>query len=263
MAEDGRTPARPTRAAGRYGVRQVFIAVALLLAVFPFATLLLLVEDKWGPLASADFAARDQLHRYALTNPAFVTVMRTASDAGSSWAWQIVVALVVLWLLWRRLWRLAVFAAVTNAGSSLLNTAVKTAVHRTRPVVSQPFVHEPGSSFPSGHAQAAVVGYGVLLLLFLPVMNRLWRRVAVIIAVGMILLIGFSRVALAAHYVSDVLAGFVLGAAWLAAMIALFSAWKVLSGAAPVRPREGLAPEQADQIAPSSTTPSATEDPHP
>ena len=158
---------------------------------------------------------------------------------------------VVIWLLWRRRWRLAIFTVVTTAGSSLLNTAVKMAVHRTRPVVSQPFVREPGASFPSGHAQAAVVGFGVLLLLFLPAMGRVWRRAAVTVAVLMVLLIGFSRVALAAHFVSDVVAGFVLGAAWLAAMTAIFRAWTVMSGDAPVGPDQGLQPGQANQIAPS------------
>ena len=248
-----RWPAITERAAKRYGVRQVLFAVSLLLAVFPFAMLLLLVEDKWGPLASADFAARDRLHQYALANPAFVTTMRVASDAGSALSWQIVTAVVVIWLLWRRQWRLAVFAVVATAGSSLLNTGVKTVVHRTRPVVSQPLVHEPGASFPSGHAQAAIVGFGVLLLLFLPVLGAVWRRVAVTVSVLLVLLIGFSRVALAAHFASDVVAGFVLGAAWLAAMVALFSAWTVMSGAEPVLPTEGLEPERADDSAPSST----------
>lgn len=127
---------------------------------------------------------------------------------------------------------------------------MKAAVHRTRPVVSQPFVHEPGASCPSGHSQAAVVGFGVLLLLFVPVLNRFWRSVAITVAVLMVLLIGFFRVALAAHFVSDVFAGFVLGAAWLSAMTAVFSAWKVMSGAAAVHPTEGLAPDQAAQIGP-------------
>jgi undecaprenyl-diphosphatase len=248
-----RMPAITVRAAGRYGLRQVLLAAALVLAVVPFAMLLLLVEDKWGPLASADVAARDQLHQYALAHPAFVAVMRAASDAGSALAWQIVTALVVVWLLWRRRWRLAVFVVVATAGSSLLNTGVKTVVHRTRPVVSQPFVHEPGASFPSGHAQAAVVGFGVLLLVFLPELGHLWRRVAVIVAVLMVLLIGFSRVALAAHFVSDVVAGFVLGATWLTAMTAVFSAWTVLSVGRPVRPTTGLETEPAIGIGPSST----------
>ena len=243
MVNDPQLTESPTRRARRYGARRLLLACSLLLVVIPFLTLLLLVEDNWGPLASGDRAARDRLHEYALTHPAFVTIMRTASDVGSALAWQIVIALVAIWLLWRRQWRLAAFAVVTTAGSSLLNTAVKLAVHRTRPVVSQPFVHEPGASFPSGHSQAAVVGFGVLLLVFLPVLDRGWRLVAVAVSILAVVLIGFSRVALAAHYVSDVVAGFVLGAAWLAAMTAAFNAWNVMSGGQPLHPENELAPQ--------------------
>ena len=244
----------------RHVTRAVLLAVALALVAVPFALLLLLVEDKWAPLSEADLGARDGLHRFALGQPAFVWVMRTLSDAGSGLAWQLVVLVVVVWLLSRRLWRLALFAVVTTAGSSLVNSAVKAMVHRQRPVVPQPFVHEPGASFPSGHAQAAIVGYGVLLLVFLPVLTGVWRRVAVGAAVVLVLGIGFSRVALAAHYVSDVLGGFVLGAAWLAAMTALFSAWRVQRGRPRVSPEEGLAPEDSERLNPVGT--STSEGPH-
>jgi undecaprenyl-diphosphatase len=122
--------------------------------------------------------------------------------------------------------RLAAFTVVTIAGSSLVNTAVKATVNRDRPLVDQPFVNEPGASFPSGHSQAAVVGYGVLLLLLLPALSRTWRRIAVLVAVLMVIGIGFSRVALAAHFVSDVLAGFALGAVWLGLMTAIFRPWR-------------------------------------
>ena len=99
-------------------------------------------------------------------------------------------------------------------------------MNRDRPLVDQPFVNEPGASFPSGHSQAAVVGYGVLLLLLLPALSRTWRRIAVLVAVLMVIGIGFSRVALAAHFVSDVLAGFALGAVWLGLMTAIFRPWR-------------------------------------
>jgi undecaprenyl-diphosphatase len=243
----------PTSAQRRFGARQLLLAVALIVVVVPFAGLLLLVEDNWQPLAAADSSARDQLHQYALTHPAFVAVMRTASDAGSALSWQVVTALLVIWLLWRRSWRLAAFAVVAIAGSSLLNTAVKAAVHRTRPVVSQPFVHEPGASFPSGHSQAAVVGFGVLLLLFLPLLRSSWRWIAVIVAGLMVVLIGFSRVALAAHFVSDVVAGFVLGAAWLAAMTAAFKAWNAMSTPAPAGAAGGGGTSAEQRIDLSST----------
>jgi len=191
--------------------------VALALVAIPGGLILLLVKGKWAPLVSADEGARDGLHSYALSNPGFVRVMHLMSDSGSAVAWQLVLAPVVIWLLWRRLPRLAMFVVVTAAGSSLLNTVVKATVNRLRPVLTDPVAREPGFSFPSGHAQAAMVGYAVLLLVFLPLLVGVWRSLAVAFAVFMILAIGFSRVALGVHYVSDVLGGFVLGAAWVAA----------------------------------------------
>ena len=216
-------------ATGRDWQRSVrfFVIVGVLLV--PFFGLLFLVEDRWGPLAAADQGARDGLHLYALGEPTFVAVMRFLSDSGSAMAWQIVTVAVTLYLLYRRLWRLAAFTVVTIAGSSLLNTAVKALVDRDRPLVSQPFVNEPGASFPSGHTQSAIVGYGVLLLLVLPALTHTWRRVAVVAAALMVLGIGFSRVALAAHFVSDVIAGLALGAVWLGLMTAVFRPWRNLA----------------------------------
>jgi membrane-associated phospholipid phosphatase len=229
-------------ATGRDWQRSARFFVTLVILLVPFFLLLLLVEDKWSPLAEADQGARDGLHRYALTAPAFVAVMRTLSDSGSALAWQVVTVVVAAYLLFRRHWKLAAFTIVTIAGSSLVNTAVKLLVNRKRPLVDQPFVNEPGASFPSGHSQAAVVGYGVLLLLLLPALSREWRRVAVVVAALMVLGIGFSRVALAAHFVSDVLAGFALGAVWLGLMTALFRPWRHLDDV-----RSAVRPDGADR----------------
>jgi undecaprenyl-diphosphatase len=66
----------------------------------------------------------------------------------------------------------------------------------------------------------------VLLLILLPALSRGWRRAAVIVAVVMVVGIGFSRVALAAHFASDVVAGFALGAVWLGLMTAIFRPWR-------------------------------------
>jgi len=242
--------ARPTT---RFGARAVLAAVALTLVAVPGALTLLLVEDKWAPLLRADNGARDRLHRFAVTHTGFVGAMQLISDSGSAVAWQIVLAPVVVWLLWRRLPRLALFVVITAAGSSLLNTVVKTSVHRLRPVLTHPVAHEPGSSFPSGHAQAAVVGYAVLLLVFLPVLHGLWRKLAMTFALLMVLAIGFSRIALGVHYVSDVVGGYVLGAAWVAAMAALFNALRIERGRQPVSVTQGLEPEQGPRL--SGTTP--------
>lgn len=208
-------------------------AVALALAAVPFSLLVLFVESRWRPLLEVDDGARDALHRYALANHGFATLMQTISNSGSGFAWQVVTVVLAAALLWRRRVRLALFVIAANAGSSLLNGFVKTAVNRSRPVVDHPLLHEPGKSFPSGHAQAAIVGYSVLLLVVLPHLNRAWRRAAVSLAVVMVAAIGFSRVALAAHYVSDVLAAYLLGLAWVAAMASVFHVWRTTRAQGP------------------------------
>jgi undecaprenyl-diphosphatase len=229
-------------------MRALIAAVALVLVAVPFALLLFLVQDKWRPLARADAGARDDLHSYAVGHGPFVTAMNTLSTLGSAPVYIAVFAVVVGWLLWRRLPRLALFVVVTVAGSSLLNQVVKVAVDRSRPVLPDPVAHANGMSFPSGHAQSAVVAYSVLLLVFLPVLRGIWRPTAVAVAVLMVLGIGFSRVALGVHYVSDVLAGYVLGGAWVLAMAAAFNAWRVERGKPKASLDEGLEPEAAPRL---------------
>lgn len=215
----------------RLGARARLAAASLTLVAIPFSLTLLLVENRWGPLLRADAGALDRLHGYAVAHAGFVNMMQLISSSGSAPAWLLVLTAVVCWLLWRRLPRRALFVAVTASGSSLLNSFVKTAVHRLRPAFVDPVAHEPGLSFPSGHAQAAVVGYALLLLVLLPWLHGSWRKATVAVAAVMVLLVGFSRVALGVHYASDVVGGFVLGAAWVMAMAAAFNATGLDRGA--------------------------------
>jgi undecaprenyl-diphosphatase len=226
---DGTTgvpPVAPQNPTARFGVRTVLIAVALFLVAVPFALLLFLVEDKWPPLGGLDAGARDRLYSYAFGHPGFVTAMKIISTIGSTPVYTALFAVVAGWLLWRHQRRLAVFVVITVVGSSWLNNAVKLAVHRARPVLEHPVAHATGKSFPSGHAQAAMAAYAVLLLVFLPRLRRGWRALAAAGCVLMVLAIGFSRIALGVHYLSDVLAGYLLGAAWVAAMTAALGAWQ-------------------------------------
>jgi membrane-associated phospholipid phosphatase len=235
------------RQAAGFGARGALAALALGLLAVPFGLLLLFVEDKWPPLLRVDEGARDGLHAFALRHRGFVAAMQTLTTIGRWWMYLPVFVVVAGWLLWRRLTRLAVFVAVTVGVSPAINDLVKWAVHRTRPVLVDPVAHENGASFPSGHAQAAIVGYAVLLLVFLPVLNSAWRRVAVGVAVLMVLGIGLSRVALGVHYVSDVLAGYALGAAWVAAMVGSFNVWRRADDLPPAHPEEGLDAEYRDR----------------
>jgi membrane-associated phospholipid phosphatase len=215
------------------GVRVAVAGAAVVVAAVPFSLLVLFVESHFAPLLEIDDGARDSLHRYALSHEGFTSVMRVVSDSGSGMAWQGITVILAVLLLWRRRFRLAMFVIVATAGSSLLNGFVKVAVNRSRPVVDHPLLHEPGKSFPSGHAQAAVVGYTALLIVVLPYLHGVWRRVAVGVSLVMVVAIGFSRIALAAHFVSDVLAAYVLGLAWVAVVAAVFHVWRRATVEAP------------------------------
>jgi membrane-associated phospholipid phosphatase len=179
--------------------------------------------------------------------------MRTISDIGSPTSWWIVLAPVFAWLLYRRLPRLAIFVAVTAIGSSLLNRIIKTTVDRARPHLVDPVATAAGKSFPSGHTQSAVVGCGILVLVFLPVVSRRGRPWLFAAASGFVLLIGFSRIALGVHYFSDVIGAILIGVAWLLAMTAAFSVWRREERKPPVRAARGLEPEQRERITPGST----------
>jgi len=231
------------RADARFGARAVFAGAALLLVAVPFGLLLFLVEDSWRPLVRIDGGARDDLHAVALDHDGLVSALKTLSTIGSAVVYIPLFAAVAAWLAWRqRLPRLAAFVVVTMTGSVLLNSLVKLAVDRARPVLDDPVAHAAGMSFPSGHAQSAMVAASVLLLVFLPLLRGAWRWVAVGVAVVYVLAIGFARVTLGVHYVSDVLAGYVLGAAWVAAMVAAFNAWRRDRGRPAADPAEGLEP---------------------
>jgi membrane-associated phospholipid phosphatase len=213
--------ARPDPPATHFGTRAVFAGLALLLVAVPFGLLLFLVEDKWPPLLDVDAGARDSLHGFAVDHTGFVTVLRVLSTIGSAVVYVPLFALVAVLLLRRRRPRLAIFVVVTMLGSTVLNALVKQAVHRARPVLPDPVAHASGLSFPSGHAQSAIVAVSILLLVAVRM-----RPLALAAALAWVLAIGFARVGLGVHFVSDVLAGYVLGLAWVAAMTAAFRAWQ-------------------------------------
>lgn len=235
---------RDVRASGLVTGR-LRMAVSLATMAMPFALIVLLVQSRWTPLLAADQGARDNLHAYAVNQPGFVAAMRLISDSGSVVAWLLVLVPVVGWLLWRGLPRLAQFVAITAVGSSLLNTLVKAIVDRQRPKLTDPVALEHGLSFPSGHAQGALVGYTMLLIVFLPMLRGAWRRAAFTAAAIAILAIGFSRVALGVHYFSDVLGGFLLGAVWVALMMVAFNVRNIGRGRpASATGRRSAAPSQ-------------------
>ena len=210
--------------AERFGLRALLLGLALILVAVPFAILLIQVVSD-GPLVEVDADVATSLHDAVRDDPLLVDVLQAISWTGTGpWLWVLVIAGVVFW--WRRAQRLAAFLAVTTSLGAVINTSVKELVGRARPSFDEPLAHALGQSFPSGHAMASTVCYGALLLVFLPLVAPRLRAPLIAATVGLVVTIGFTRLALGVHYVTDVLGGFVLGLAWLAAATAAFQVWQ-------------------------------------
>ncbi|BAJ26367.1 MULTISPECIES: phosphatase PAP2 family protein [Kitasatospora] len=239
--------ADPRAADLRLGERLLAAVAAFAVAAVPAALLLVLVEANWAPLHRLDAGAARRLHAVVREHPAVLAVLRVLSDrVWDPTTMRLLVAAAVAWLLWRRAWRLAVWAAATVTASGLLGWAVKAAVARARPALPDPVAHAPGFSFPSGHAMTAATCAAVLLLAASPALRPAWRLAARTVAGLSVLGVGFTRVALGVHWVSDVLGGWLLGLALVAATARAFEGWRRDTGR-PVPPpfADGLEPELA------------------
>lgn len=229
------------RADMRMGLRLTVALLATTALGVPFVLLALLVRARWGPLIRLDTTAADGLHAVALRHPAAVDALQAISTVFDPLVFRLAATYVATWLLLDRRPRLAVWMLTAAWGSALLSGTVKLLVGRARPDLVDAVASAPGRSFPSGHALGSMVGCGVLLLVLGPLLSRGWQWVARAAAVLVVLAVGFARVGLGVHYVTDVLAGWVLGIGWLAVTAAVFEAW---------RRDVGLPPAPATEVEP-------------
>lgn len=174
-----------------------------------------------NPFSGIDHGTATWFHAH-LTHR-FVAVLRAVTEFGSSEWIAVVLSIAVLLFIFKRWWLSLATLIVAVPGGMLLNELVKMLVHRHRPFVDGWFVDWSGYSFASGHTIGATLLYGQIALFVFPLIKgrrgRIFLFTAAMIVVAMV---GFSRIALGAHYVSDVLAGMFFGMAWLT--ICLFAA---------------------------------------
>jgi len=167
-----------------------------------------------NPLAGADHQIAGWFHAHL--SQAFVNILRGLSEPGAAEWIGVVLFVAAILLVWKRAWPALATIIIAVPGGMLLNELLKLAVHRHRPFLDGWFVDWSGYSFASGHTIGATLLYGQLLLFVLPVIKSKRRqRLAILFAAMLVMLVGFSRIALGAHYLSDVIAAIFLGSVWL------------------------------------------------
>jgi membrane-associated phospholipid phosphatase len=116
-------------------------------------------------------------------------------------------------MAWRRDWRLLLALAITCGGAALLNAALKEEFRRARPSFASEFTLSSWS-FPSAHAMNSLVTYGFLAAWVIALRPN-FRIPAIAVTVALVVAIGFARIYLGVHYLSDVIAGYSAGTVWL------------------------------------------------
>jgi undecaprenyl-diphosphatase len=213
-----RTTLAHTMTMTRYLGIHALVSFALAIgAVFTFFEL----ADEIG--FDDDLAQFDELLRLELAEHASRTLLETMAVltllGNKEFLIPLGVAITIVLLMRKQRLLAGSWAFGTGVGA-LLNRLLKSMFERTRPIHEHGVVMADGWSFPSGHASGAMLVYGLLAYILVRHTPRAYHVPIAAAATLLIVVVGFSRVILQVHYLSDVLAGYASAAAWGALCVA-------------------------------------------
>lgn len=199
---------------GAHAIVSFVVALAALAAFFELADDIGVNEE----LAKFDLALSQSLSEH-LSRELLEAVALITRLGNATFLIPLGVGVTVVLLLNRRTLLAFSWAIATSCGA-LLNLLLKAIFERARPVHEHGVLLADGWSFPSGHASGSMLVYGLLGYLVIRHSPRAWHLPVAMLCATLIVFVGFSRVLLQVHYLSDVLAGYVSAAAWGALCIA-------------------------------------------
>ncbi len=168
-----------------------------------------------GETKHFDEFTRNAVHQFA--SPTLTATMRGISFVGSSLFLTTATSAMFIWMMLRNWKRDAWLLGITMIGAAILNTTLKLAFRRPRPVPFFNLLAPESYSFPSGHSLASFCFFGALAtILTARINNRNIDLMTWTLSGTMVLLIGLSRIYLGVHYTTDVLAGFAAALIWIA-----------------------------------------------
>jgi YegS/Rv2252/BmrU family lipid kinase len=183
-----------------------------------------LVLGHWQPLQRFDTWVGTGPERLTYDHDWLQHTALAVQATFSTWPMTALTVLVAGLLLLRKHRRAAQWTVLVMLATSLLTTGIKLLVGRDRPVWESAITTLPSYSFPSGHSSSVAAAAAVTTVLTLMLVRRRGLRRAIITAAIVVaLVVGADRVFLGVHNLSDVVAGYLLGAAVALFALALFN----------------------------------------
>lgn len=176
------------------------------------AVLLLVAAVLVAPVGGEDGDIGRYLTAWRLANRGVTDEIVGLTFLGSGEALLTMMALAAAWLVWRDESMKAAWMVATIMGGRTLIAVLKQVFDRPRPELSGRVVETTSFSFPSGHAGNSMITFLALALWLAPAR---WRGPAVAAALLASAMVGLSRPLLGVHWMSDVLAGWGMGMAWV------------------------------------------------
>jgi membrane-associated phospholipid phosphatase len=202
------------------------VGYAVVVAV-PLGMLAFLVRTKYDPLVTLDQDVLAAATGYTRDHPGFRSFVET---------WEVISQPVVMYLLlgvpvslyvwfgWRLRTR-AWWALATMAAGWAIAAVLKLLVRRVRPEIDDPIAQHAGYSFPSGHATNNAIVVTVVVVLLWPLVGTGLRRLLVGLGAAWVAVTCADRLFAGAHFLSDVVAGVLLGCGLTAASYAGYLGW--------------------------------------
>ena len=206
----------------------------ILLTTVRVSGLVLAAIELWGFSELAEEVVQDETHGFdtsvlfavqQLQRDWLTPIMVFVTEIGDPTVLVSLSVLVSVGLLVRQRNFEAMTIAIAGFGALGLNTLLKQLFERSRPALWSRVVDVRFYSFPSGHAMLSIVIYGILgylLALRFP-KQRSWIVFGTSV---LIVLIGFSRLYLGVHWLTDVIAGYAAGFVWLVTCVLSLEIWR-------------------------------------
>lgn len=182
---------------------------AALVATVVYALMWVGYRQDWFWLHWMDWSLLNASHDVAVKHAAWLRFWEAVTNVLGPVPLRLLDTAAAVAALLRRDVRVALLLVACGPLNGLVTQAAKGLANRPRP--STMLVPISQASFPSGHALETMAGWLALLAFVVPMMSPTLGRLAMAVSALILVLVGFSRVALNVHYPSDVLAGWALG----------------------------------------------------